>query len=110
MLYIMYEFHNKINKIHWLVFIVEKAMKPQKLRVIEGVLIKKDIEIMEDRCCLFLDSADSVPIEPIPEYTAREELDDNKRWRVVQLGDKSYRIDMEAIDPYKKVLSHGGQS
>jgi len=56
------------------------------------------------------DSADSLPIESIPEYTAREEFEDSKRWRVVQIGDKSYRIDMEAIDPYKKVLSHGGKS
>ena len=56
----------------------------------------------------FADSADATPIEPIPEYTAREEYEDSKKWRVVQIGDKAYRIDMEAIDPFKKVLSHGG--
>jgi len=28
---------------------------------------------------------------------------------MVQISDRTYRIDMESIDPYKKVLSHGGK-
>jgi len=48
------------------------------------------------------------PVEPIPEYTAREEFDDARSWRNVTIGDKQYRIDMKVIEPYKKVLSHGG--
>jgi prune family protein 2 len=54
------------------------------------------------------DSADPAPVEPIPEYTAREEFEDTKKWRIVQISDRTYRIDMEVIEPYKKVLSHGG--
>ncbi len=50
------------------------------------------------------------PIEPIPEYTAAEELQDEKNWRAVNIGDKQYKIDMKVIEPYKKVLSHGGKS
>ncbi|ESO95062.1 hypothetical protein LOTGIDRAFT_74903, partial [Lottia gigantea] len=46
--------------------------------------------------------------EPIEEYTAAEELDDAKRWKVVNVGDKEYRIDLIVIEPYKKVISHGG--
>lgn len=46
--------------------------------------------------------------EPIEEYSAREEHEDRWRWRKVNLGGKDYTIDMKAINPYKKVLSHGG--
>ncbi|XP_071496296.1 uncharacterized protein [Diadema antillarum] len=46
--------------------------------------------------------------EPIEEYSAREEHEDRWRWRKVSLGGKEYNIDMKAINPYKKVLSHGG--
>ena len=49
------------------------------------------------------------PIEPIPEYSAKEELEDEKNWRAVNIGDKQYKIDMKVIEPYKKVLSHGGK-
>eukprot|EP00918_Siedleckia_nematoides_P070228 GHVU01153197.1.p1 GENE.GHVU01153197.1~~GHVU01153197.1.p1 ORF type:complete len:321 (-),score=44.79 GHVU01153197.1:3039-3878(-) len=48
------------------------------------------------------------PVEPIPEYSAKEEFDNEKNWRTVELGDKTYRIDMKAIEPYKKIISHGG--
>lgn len=47
--------------------------------------------------------------EPIEEYSAREEHEDRWRWRKVNLGGKDYTIDMKAINPYKKVLSHGGK-
>ena len=55
------------------------------------------------------DTPGSTPVEPIPEYTAREEFEDEKNWRSVNIGDKTYRIDMKVIEPYKKVLSHGGK-
>ncbi|XP_077200858.1 protein prune homolog 2 isoform X3 [Paroedura picta] len=46
--------------------------------------------------------------ESIPEYTAEEEREDNRLWRTVVIGDQEQRIDMRAIEPYKKVISHGG--
>ncbi|KAK6178506.1 hypothetical protein SNE40_013287 [Patella caerulea] len=46
--------------------------------------------------------------EPIAEYSAQEESEDVKRWKVVNVGDKEYRIDLTVIEPYKKVISHGG--
>ena len=30
------------------------------------------------------------------------------RWRLVKVMDEQHRIDLHAIDPYKKVISHGG--
>ncbi|XP_073399896.1 protein prune homolog 2 isoform X3 [Dendrobates tinctorius] len=44
----------------------------------------------------------------IEEYTAEEERADNKLWRTVIIGDQEQRIDMKVIEPYKKVISHGG--
>ncbi|XP_054843567.1 protein prune homolog 2 [Eublepharis macularius] len=46
--------------------------------------------------------------ESIPEYTAEEEREDNRLWRTVVIGEQEQRIDMKAIEPYKKVISHGG--
>ncbi|XP_049621950.1 bcl-2/adenovirus E1B 19 kDa-interacting protein 2-like protein [Suncus etruscus] len=33
---------------------------------------------------------------------------DGRRWRVFRMGHLEHRVDMTAIEPYKKVLSHGG--
>ncbi|XP_075415656.1 protein prune homolog 2 [Tenrec ecaudatus] len=46
--------------------------------------------------------------ESIPEYTAEEEREDNRLWRTVVIGDQEQRIDMKAIEPYRRVISHGG--
>ncbi|KAF1477615.1 hypothetical protein FQV17_0012614, partial [Megadyptes antipodes antipodes] len=47
--------------------------------------------------------------ESIPEYTAEEEREDNRLWRTVVIGEQEQRIDMKVIEPYKKVISHGGR-
>ncbi|XP_040596180.1 BCL2/adenovirus E1B 19 kDa protein-interacting protein 2 isoform X6 [Mesocricetus auratus] len=44
----------------------------------------------------------------IAEYTATEEKEDGRRWRMFRIGDQDHRVDMKAIEPYKKVISHGG--
>ncbi|XP_028920907.1 BCL2/adenovirus E1B 19 kDa protein-interacting protein 2 isoform X6 [Ornithorhynchus anatinus] len=44
----------------------------------------------------------------IGEYTATEEKEDGRRWRMFRIGDQDHRVDMKAIEPYKKVISHGG--
>ncbi|XP_031757737.1 protein prune homolog 2 isoform X6 [Xenopus tropicalis] len=46
--------------------------------------------------------------ESIQEYTAEEERADNRLWRTVVIGEQEQRIDMKVIEPYKKVISHGG--
>ncbi|XP_028910811.1 protein prune homolog 2 isoform X4 [Ornithorhynchus anatinus] len=46
----------------------------------------------------------------IPEYTAEEEREDNRLWRTVVIGEQEQRIDMKVIEPYKRVIAHGGDS
>ena len=43
------------------------------------------------------------------EYAASEEREEGRRWRVFRIGDQEHRVDMKAIEPYKRVISHGGQ-
>ncbi|KAM4830942.1 BCL2/adenovirus E1B 19 kDa protein-interacting protein 2 isoform X2 [Urocitellus parryii] len=44
----------------------------------------------------------------ITEYSAAEEKEDGRRWRMFRIGEQDHRVDMKAIEPYKKVISHGG--
>ncbi|OXB58327.1 hypothetical protein ASZ78_005886 [Callipepla squamata] len=44
----------------------------------------------------------------LTEYTAAEEKEDCRRWRMFRIGEQDHRVDMKAIEPYKKVISHGG--
>ncbi|XP_077173661.1 BCL2/adenovirus E1B 19 kDa protein-interacting protein 2 isoform X1 [Paroedura picta] len=44
----------------------------------------------------------------LPEYSASEEKEEERRWRLFRIGDQSHRVDMKAIEPYKKVIRHGG--
>lgn len=48
-------------------------------------------------------------VESVQEYSASEEREEGRRWRVFRIGDQEHRVDMKAIEPYKKVISHGGQ-
>ncbi|XP_045082727.1 uncharacterized protein LOC121550738 isoform X2 [Coregonus clupeaformis] len=51
---------------------------------------------------------DREPSEAIPEYSAEEERQDAKLWRTVVIGEQEHRIDMKCIEPYQRVISHGG--
>ncbi|XP_055631539.1 uncharacterized protein LOC129771670 [Toxorhynchites rutilus septentrionalis] len=45
----------------------------------------------------------------LPQYSAREEARDIRNWQKITLPDgKTREIDMKVIEPYKRVLSHGG--
>ncbi|CAH2056250.1 unnamed protein product, partial [Iphiclides podalirius] len=46
--------------------------------------------------------------DPIPEYSAAEELHDERSWLTVQHSGRKATCDMKVIEPYKRVLSHGG--
>ncbi|XP_029024627.1 protein prune homolog 2 isoform X2 [Betta splendens] len=48
------------------------------------------------------------PYDPIPTYSAEEERQDGKLWRTVIIGEQEHRINMKIIEPYMKVISHGG--
>ncbi|XP_064545920.1 protein prune homolog 2 [Drosophila montana] len=45
----------------------------------------------------------------LPQYTADEERRDSRNWQKITLPDgRTREIDMRVIEPYKRVLSHGG--
>ncbi|XP_053704485.1 protein prune homolog 2 isoform X2 [Synchiropus splendidus] len=46
--------------------------------------------------------------ESIPTYAAEEERQDGKLWRTVVIGEQEHRINMKIIEPYMRVISHGG--
>lgn len=48
------------------------------------------------------------PHDPIPTYSAEEERRDVKLWRTVIIGEQEHRINMKVIEPYMRVISHGG--
>lgn len=48
-------------------------------------------------------------MESVQEYSAADERDESRRWKVLRIGEQEHRVDMKAIEPYKKVISHGGQ-
>lgn len=47
-------------------------------------------------------------VESVQEYSPSEEREEGRRWRVFRIGDQEHRVDMKAIEPYKRVISHGG--
>ncbi|MCI4381818.1 hypothetical protein PGIGA_G00256340 [Pangasianodon gigas] len=47
-------------------------------------------------------------VESVTEYSAYDEREDGRRWRIFRIGEQDHRVDMRAIEPYKRVISHGG--
>lgn len=50
----------------------------------------------------------SEPHDPILTYSAEEERQDVRLWRTVVIGEQEHRINMKMIEPYMRVISHGG--
>lgn len=49
------------------------------------------------------------PTQKIPTYTAEDERRNSRNWqKITLLNGKTREIDMKVIEPYKRVLSHGG--
>ncbi|CAL8346264.1 unnamed protein product [Lota lota] len=46
--------------------------------------------------------------EAIPEYSVAEERRDSALWRSVVIGEQEHSVDMKCIEPYRRVVSHGG--
>ncbi|KAH8349755.1 hypothetical protein KR084_005642, partial [Drosophila pseudotakahashii] len=54
-------------------------------------------------------SAATAAASSLPQYTAAEERRDSRNWQKITLPDgRTREIDMRVIEPYKRVLSHGG--
>ncbi|CAL9697514.1 unnamed protein product [Knipowitschia caucasica] len=47
-------------------------------------------------------------VDSVQELTASEEREEGRRWRLFRIGDQEHKVDMKAIEPYKRVISHGG--
>lgn len=48
--------------------------------------------------------------DAIPTYGVEEERQDGKLWRAVVIGEQEHRINMKIIEPYMRVISHGGEA
>lgn len=58
---------------------------------------------------LDIETPTNPPPDPIPTYTLEDERRDSRNWQKITLPDGRVReIDMKVIEPYKRVLSHGG--
>lgn len=53
-------------------------------------------------------TAEASKVNVVPTYSAEEERQDGKLWRTVIIGEQEHRINMKIIEPYMKVISHGG--
>ncbi|XP_061678212.1 BCL2/adenovirus E1B 19 kDa protein-interacting protein 2 isoform X2 [Syngnathoides biaculeatus] len=47
-------------------------------------------------------------VESVKQYSTSDEREEGRRWRVFRIGDQEHKVDMTAIEPYKRVISHGG--
>ncbi|KAF1389206.1 hypothetical protein PFLUV_G00071030 [Perca fluviatilis] len=71
-----------------------------------------DVNVDEDTP----DEADSLELnrhgaassDAIAGHRSAEESSENRLWRSVMVGEQEHRIDMKCIEPYKRVISHGG--
>lgn len=74
-------------------------------------LLSPDLESpdeLEDSILEKLDESPIVEVEPIPELTAEEERNEARNWQECTVAGMDRRIDMKVIEPFKRVLSHGG--
>ncbi|XP_013781538.1 protein prune homolog 2-like isoform X2 [Limulus polyphemus] len=46
--------------------------------------------------------------DSIPELSAAEEMDGERNWQTCTVGGVERKIDVKVIEPYRKVMSHGG--
>lgn len=53
--------------------------------------------------------AGAASCEAINGHKAAGESRDSRLWRSVVIGEQEHRIDMKCIEPYKRVISHGGK-
>lgn len=74
--------------------------------LIDGLHDERDDDFPED-----LDTPTNLhpSSDQIPFYTAADERRDSRNWQKITLPDgRTREIDMKVIEPYKRVLSHGG--
>ena len=46
----------------------------------------------------------------IPEYSFKQEAEDLRKHRLVRIGEEEKNIDMDIIQPYRKIIQHAGSN
>ncbi|XP_015912185.1 protein prune homolog 2 isoform X2 [Parasteatoda tepidariorum] len=72
----------------------------------DDVILDEDERETLDEIDGFSDS--SFGSDRIPEMSAAEELEEERSWKSCVVNGEDRKIDMKVIEPYRKVLSHGG--
>nr|XP_042910263.1 protein prune homolog 2 isoform X4 [Parasteatoda tepidariorum] len=89
----------------------------RKINVTQSPLPEKPILSDGDKMCDEIDEQDidigiisdsSFGSDRIPEMSAAEELEEERSWKSCVVNGEDRKIDMKVIEPYRKVLSHGG--
>ena len=44
----------------------------------------------------------------IPEYSFKQEAEDLRKHRLVRIGEEEKNIDMDVVQPYRKIVQHAG--
>ena len=44
----------------------------------------------------------------IPEYSFKQEAEDLRKHRLVRIGEEEKNIDMDVVQPYRKIIQHAG--
>ena len=47
-------------------------------------------------------------VSKIPEYSFKQEAEDLRKHRLVQVGGEEKNIDMDIVQPYRKIIQHAG--
>ncbi|KAA8592190.1 hypothetical protein FQN60_017645 [Etheostoma spectabile] len=80
----------------------------------EGSLLSEDALDTEDEALDTGNSKESnlgagaASSDAMAGHRSAEESRENRLWRSVMIGEQEHRIDMKCIEPYKRVISHGG--
>lgn len=48
-------------------------------------------------------------VSKIPEYSFKQEAEDLRKHRLVQIGGEEKNIDMDIVQPYRKIIQHTGK-
>ncbi|KAG1693479.1 Protein prune 2 [Nymphon striatum] len=75
---------------------------------VDDLITPDDIDTPDELDESILERFGSIESDTIPEMSAAEEYDEERSWRTCFISGIERRIDLKVIEPYKKVLSHGG--
>lgn len=49
-------------------------------------------------------------VSKIPEYSFEQEAEELRKHRLVRIGEEEKNIDMDIVQPYRKIIQHAGKS